>query len=256
MPEKFAGKSAEDIAKAYSELESQYGKSQSAAKVAEAYARHGSPEDVQRIVEWATQADQMLKNGQLVKAGQQAKVSPLQAPANPWDADDWVLKSEGEKYNILSQKAIEAAQQHIDARAAEYGKQIEGIAARDAREKSILVQAIELARANNTPIETILSDAAEIGKKSPEELLQMALAARHNTPEARDAEVKKLVAAGVQEELQKREAAQMADFTRATTPRVSSLVRAHKEKDGFAQREAENRQILGKLSELGIKNPF
>lgn len=252
MPEKFVGKSPEEIARAYLEVEKQHGKAAARLGTLDAYSKIGSPEQIQQVIDYARQVKAALDAGTLVPKGQEKPPTAAAKPdAKPWEADDWAFRSPAEQARAIADEVNRSAQELIEQRAAQYGKTIEGLAGRDAREKSILVKAIEAVRRNpSLSIEELLNDAAGLAQKTPEELIEMAFQSRLQTPESRSADIEKEVAKRVADEMQKRDAQKFTDFSRVTTPKAQ--LGRRKGVDGYAQREAESRQIFESLSKVGI----
>jgi len=252
MPEKFNGKSPEDIARAYVELEKQYGQASSKVGALDAYAKIGTPEQIIQAIEYAQMAKRAIDSGEYVPKGKIASPAKTES-SKPWEADDWQYRSPSDQADAMSTYTQSQVQKYVDGIAAKYGEQIQGLAGRDAKEKSILVKAIEAARRNpNISIEELLNDAAGLAQKTPEELIDMAFQSRLQTPETRKAEIDKLVAAQVAEELQKRDAQRFTDFAKAGVPRVQMGQRGSSKVNGFSQREAENKQIAENLAKMGI----
>jgi hypothetical protein len=252
MPEKFAGKTSEDIAKSYLELESKYGETSGKLKDYDSYSKIGKPEDIAQAIEWAKNMKQALDKGLLVPKGQQQQTAPVQngsVPTEPWKADDWAYKSPAEQFQMMAEHLQNQNKSYIDGIAKQYGDQLQGLTAQDARQKSILLKAIKTAIKNpDTDPEELLAQAAEYAQKSPEELIEMVLEARGNTPASRQAEIDKLVNQKLAEKIQEYEARQLADITAQSTPR----------RPGFGQqamknREAENKAIIEGLAKQGIK---
>ena len=115
MPEKFAGKSVEDVARSYTELESQHGKVADMAKQIEQYG------GLENVKQWLAYANQTYQ--QSLAAQQQAQNQPQQqqqqAPAgDPFE--NWDMLSPKEQAGKLAQLVAGAATQYIN----QYGTQI------------------------------------------------------------------------------------------------------------------------------------
>src|SRR5579872_5289513 len=87
IPEKFAGKSAEEIAKSYVELEKQYGSHAEELKGLEAYSKFGTPEQINEAINWARDAYQKMQKGELVERAKAKAAEASTSLSAPWDAD-------------------------------------------------------------------------------------------------------------------------------------------------------------------------
>lgn len=119
MPEKFAGKTAEDIARSYVELESQHGKYATTLKDLEGV---GGVEVAKQWVQYGPQlyqAYQRLAEQIAASHGQQSPAPVQQGPAvDPYE--DWEMLTPKEQAQRQMQVLANAATQYINA----YGTQI------------------------------------------------------------------------------------------------------------------------------------
>src|SRR5216684_479137 len=65
IPDKFQGKTPEDIAKAYVELESQYGKVNSRVGELDRYKKLGELDKLEPALEWARNQYQLVRDGKV-----------------------------------------------------------------------------------------------------------------------------------------------------------------------------------------------
>lgn len=253
MPEKFAGKSAEDIARSYVELERAHSTAAERAKAVEAYTKLGTPEQLSEAIAWARDAFQKRQAGEWIDKGAQkaaaTKAEPSGSTLEPWSSDDWAYKSPGEQAKALSDYQIAQTKAYIDQVASGYGEQIKGLAGRDQREKNILLRAISTAIKNpGIDPEAILNEAGSLASKNAEELIDMVLQMRQNSPEAQERQLNDKIAQAVAAERQKWEAAQQEDFFKQTAPPKTRLQALKSQ-----SREDELRQIQQSLAKQGIR---
>lgn len=257
MPAKFAGKSAEDIAKAYSELESQHGKLTNEAgkyKEWDEVAKLGKPKDVVEAINWARQVNQALKEGKITYKQAQQAVAQGPGPQGgndaPWDNENFDMLSPREQakaiYDHQMNQGFNKTKSYIDEVAQGYGKQITDFGNMSKREQKLLFESIKAAIQNpGTDPEELLTQAAELASKSPEELLQMALQNKLS-PKTQEAEIEKRVTARLAEEEQKRQNETAKQISNATGRRPTFGNRTK-------TRDDENRAILQTLEKQGIK---
>jgi len=257
MPEKFAGKSAEEIAKAYTELESQHGKAASELGKFKGYedvVKLGSAKDISDAIAWARQVNQAFKEGRITAA--QAKQAKQDGPPvdtgngsqAPWDNEQFDYLSPREQAKAIAEynkrSSFDSTKEYIDGIAKQYGDQLQNWNGMNQRQQNILLKAIKQAIKNpDVDPEELLTQAAELAGKGPEELLNMAMEARM-APKSMEAEVNKRVAAKLAEEEQNRinrEAGMLSNSGRRPTFQKTNR-----------SRDDENREILSKLKEQGI----
>lgn len=253
MPEKFAGKSAEDIAKSYLELERSYGERSSKLQELESYSKIGPADQVAQAIEWARGINAKIAAGELVPASQRkeaAKIASQAENTHPWDSEEWAYKSPAEQSAAIAAYTQGEVKKYVDQIASQYGQQIQGLAGRDSKEKSILVKALKTAIRNPTiDPEELLNEAAQLAGKSAEELIDMVMDARSNSPESMQKKIDDAVAVKMAEARQKWEADQLSDLTKQVGP-AKPRIRALGKSEG---REAENRSILENLAKQGIR---
>ncbi len=249
MPEKFTGKSLEDVAKSYVELEKLHGDTAARQKDYDEYAKIGPVGDISEALSWARNMKAALDRGLIVPAGQApAKKDAPAADSEPWSADDWAYKSPAEQAKAMSDFTQRQIKTYVDTLASQYGEQIKGLGARDGREKAILMKVIKTAiKHPEMDPEELLTQAAELGSKSPEELVDLVMETRSHTPEARKSEVDKLVETRLAEEKQKWEASLHSDLT-SSAPRPRAFKAATP-----TTRQDEDRGIIEGLAKQGIR---
>jgi hypothetical protein len=115
VPEKFAGKSLEDVVRSYTELESQYG------KVSGLQSQLEQMGGMENLRQWATYGNQAYQAA--LAAQQQAQSRQSAQPTQPTSAEDpfenWDALTPREQGQKLSQMVAAAATQYINA----YGQQ-------------------------------------------------------------------------------------------------------------------------------------
>lgn len=250
MPEKFAGKSPEDIAKSYVELEKQYGSHAEKLKGLDAYTQLGTPEQINEALAWARDHYQKVQRGELVEKGkvQHKEVAPDSSKA-PWDADDWAYKSPQEQFKAFSDYQQSQSKSYIDQIAGQYGQQIGNLAQRDAREKAILLRAVKAAVQNpGVDPEQILAEASQLAGKSAEELIDMYLESRQNSPEALQKKIADETAKAVAAARQEWEAKQQEELYRQAGPPKPRLGLLKSQ-----TREEELKLITQNLAKQGIR---
>lgn len=235
IPEKFAGKSAEEIAKSYVELEKQYGSHAEKLKGLEAYSKFGTPEQINEALNWARDAYAKIQKGDLIE---RAKVKAAEASTSPstapWDADDWAYKSPAEQFKAFSDYQQSQAKSYIDQVASQYGQQIGSLAQRDAREKAILLRAVKAAVQNpGVDPEEILAEASGLASKSAEELIDMYLESRQNSPEALSKRIADETAKAVAAARQEWEAKQQEELYKPAGPPKARLIKSQSREDEF-----------------------
>ena len=257
MPEKFAGKSAEDIARAYTEMERQMGTQASRLGDLDAYSKIGSAKDISEALDWARNMKAALDRGLIVPAGQKpaAQTTPA-APSRPWEDEAFAYKTPKEQFDAVYEHGRNDFTQYAQQLAQQYQtqlqQQVQALTQQDARQKAILMKAMEMGIRNPSVSPTeMLTEAATLATKTPEELIDMVLAARANGPEAIDKRVNDAVAAKLAERIQEHEAKQLADITSMATPKPKGLG-ARVASNGLAAREAENRSIIDSLRKMDI----
>ena len=249
MPEKFAGKSAEDIARSYAELESQYGKASQRLGDLDRYSKIGSPDEINQVLEWSRNVKAALDRGLLVPKQESAKAPESTAQRKPWEQDDWAFKSPAEQFEALNQAVQSQNKAYIDQLASQYGQQIQQLTQQDGRQKQIMMRAIQAAIKNpDVDPEALLTETAQLASKTPEELMDLYLDLRSKTPDNIERMVNERLAARLAEEKQKLEAQQLAELTSASTPRKPNFGRS-----ALQNRETENRAIIEALSKQGIR---
>lgn len=245
-PAKILGKfnSQADLEKAYQEAESKITEYGTKYKDYDRYAELGPADKIQEALSWARERAAEIQAGKL--GYQQA--APARQTTNqeqPWAAEDWAYRTPDQQARAMSDYIQAANQRYIDAKAAEYGQQINGLSQRDAREKTILTKAIQLAISNpGTDIGTILEQAAQLGAKPPEELLDMAFKNLTNDPKRQEADFERRVAERVAEAQQKWEASKFSDITSARKPRFGRQ---------NVTRQDEDKNILESLAKQNIR---
>jgi len=115
MPEKFTGKSVEDVARSYVELESQHGKVSDLAKQVE---QLGGLENVKQWLSYANQSYQHALAAQ-AQAQNQPQQQQQHVPAGDY-FENWDMLSPKEQAGKLAQLVAGAATQYIN----QYGNQI------------------------------------------------------------------------------------------------------------------------------------
>lgn len=127
MPEKFTGKSAEDVARAYVELEGKLGNYKEHEALAEQLKQYGGWDNVRQ---WAAYGAQAYQQAQ--QAHSQAQPQPHHATAQGQQADpfeNWDLLTPREQASKLSQLVGLAATNYINTYANQvaqgYGKQLQ-----------------------------------------------------------------------------------------------------------------------------------
>ena len=256
MPDKFKDKSAEDIARAYSELESQHGKMTNELGKYKGYdevVKIGSPKDIVEGIQWARQVNAALKSGQITY--KQAQTAIAQGPQGdgssqaPWDNESFDYLTPREQAKAITEynktKGFGDTKSYIDQIANQYGTQIQQQYDLNNKQQNILLKAIKTAIKNpDVDVEDLLTQAAELAGKGPEELLNMAMEARM-APKAQEAEVQKRVAALMAEKDQERQNNELKLINNATGRRP---VFAKQTKT----RDDENKAIFENLRKQGI----
>ena len=233
MPEKFAGKSPEDIARSYVELEKQYGSHAEKLKGLDAYSKLGTVDQINEALTWAREAYQKRQAGEWIDKAA-AKAAPSNPAAAPWDADDWAYKSPAEQFKAFSDYQQSQSKSYIDQIAGQYGQQIGSLAQRDAREKAILLRAVKAAVQNpGVDPEQILAEASGLASKSAEELIDMYLESRQNSPEALSKRIADETAKAVAAARQEWEAKQQEELYKPAGPPKSRLIKSQTREDEF-----------------------
>ena len=257
IPEKFKDKSAEDIARAYAELESQHGKLASEVGKYKGYdevAKLGKPQEIVEAIQWARQVNQALKDGKITykeaqKAMNQGPQGGNQQGSAPWDSEnfDYLTPREQAKAIMDYQKSqgLGETKSYIDNIAQQYGSQIQQQYDLANKQQNILLKAIKQAIKNpDVDVEDLLSQAAELAGKGPEELLQMAMDARM-APKSMETEIEKRVNAKLAEKEQER-INEQTKLINSATGRRPVFAKQTKTRDD------ENKQIFETLRKNGI----
>jgi len=261
MPDKFLNKSAEDIAKAYSELETKLGELGPKAKFADDYnakikmpdGRPATVDETLTALTWAREVKGMIDTGVLTKAqGKQAlKEGPDGKTASVVaDLDDqgidWDTLTPGQMATKLRAAAKADAETSTKSIAADYEKRFTEILAQKDSQFALGLKAIKLGLKNpNADIDDIVAEAAKLSQLTPAELLDFALE-RKLAPGNSEASLKKQVDEQVQLELQRRDAEALKSITPSTglRPRIVPTMKT---------REDENTKIATDLQKLGIR---
>lgn len=207
MPEKFTGKSAEDIARAYVEVEKKLGSRDEWAQLAElgTGGQKATPEQIRQAIEWARNTAGKINKGELVDASQvrhQAPTPPPATPQNPWEASDWEFKTAAEQSKAMADYVTGKTREYVNQVANQYGEQFNQFRTQQGTESSIMLDAITRGiKSGKDPVE-IMTLAANLKSKTPQELMDMALV--NLTADAdREAEISKRVAEAMAVERQK-----------------------------------------------------
>ena len=177
MPEKFAGKSAEDIARSYVELESQHGKFTDLSKRVEQY---GGLDNLSQWAQYGSQAYQAAIAAQ--QQAQQHQPSRAQEPQGPVQDPyaDWDLLAPKEQAQRLAQLVAGAATQYINTYggqiAQNYNKQMQDLQSGLNRQWEIFRKANAVWRKNpNVDIDTLLQQAASVASGDIDSLFNIAM---------------------------------------------------------------------------------
>lgn len=258
IPEKFAGKSIEDVAKSYVELERNYSKAAEAQKALEAYSKIGPADQLGEAINWSRNTFQELQKAGMIGPNGELRISksapkPETKPEGsstsaPWDDDSWNYKTPQEHAKALAEYQQAQVKAYVDQVAGEYGKQIQSLAGRDQREKSILLRTIKSALKTGQDPEEILNKTSELAGKSAEELMDLYLESLNHSPEALEKTIAEKVATAVANARQEWEAKQQDDLLKQSTPPKPRLKALQS-----TTREEENRAIFQKLAKDGIR---
>ena len=210
------------------------------------YSTIGKPSEIKEALDWARNVKTAMERGLLKPAAEAEASRQSNAPAKlPWDDDNWAYKPAGEQAKALAEYTQSEVKKYVDQIASQYGQQIQGLRATDGREKALLLKTLQAVAKNpNLDANEILAEAAQYAQRSPEELLDMVMEARLNTPETRSKEIEEKVAERVAEELQRQESKRYTDILQTSKPKFGRTT---------ATREAENREILNSLAKQGIR---
>lgn len=262
VPEKFAGKSVEDVAKAYVELEKMSGTQAAKLKNLESYEKIGAPEQITEALNWARGVKAMIEDGRLSPAqakqalkegpqgSQQAFNSQNDEGSEPWSQEGWDFLTPAQQAKAMSSYVKGATQKeiksYVDGLAKNYGDEIQNIGGNWKREQAILLKAITSAlKTPGADINSLLQGAADLASKTPEELLDMALEAQ-SSPAKQQAEIARLVEERVAKITQDRDNDRMKALTGATRP-------SSRPKFGTGKtRQDEDRSLMDELKKKGI----
>lgn len=221
LPEKFAGKSVEDVVRMYTELESSVGKASQELgdlrKQAEAYSKIGSPDDITQALQVGTQLYEALQDGRLVAKDTKDKSSHEASapPPSPEDFfDGYDLLSPQEQAKKQTQHVLNTIIPYIDKLAVAANAEISKSAEASRQERRLLTRVFEMKMKNpQLDIESVLKRATELAGATPDQLLDQALQGV-TAPEEVNARVEERVAARLAELLNKpAPSAQLPDRT-------------------------------------------
>lgn len=264
VPEKFKGKSIEDIAKAYADLESQYGKVSS--EVGD-YKKLGPANEVGQALDWARKQYQAVKSGKVIyvdESGQPATRAtgnrapegaiPAAAPGQtpPWESTDFEFLPQREQYrqiNSWNQAQMSGDfRKYVDDQAASLRQYAEEYTGNQARQMQVLIKTVDAAlksAGSKLSVEEILTKAAGQYARNPEDVIAE-LSQPRMTQEEQDAEINRR-AEKLALEMRQKEAndALSLGVTRATPrPRLAATPKT---------RQDEDRTILESLAKNGIR---
>jgi hypothetical protein len=256
MPEKFANAKPEDIAKAYVELEKQYGTASSKLGTLSEYEKLGSTKDLADSLTWARETYQKIQSGELTpkqaqRQAEQRQQQQQNAPQAPWAAEGWDFLPPAEQAAKMSQYNTQqvAAQvmEQVNKIAAAYGTRIDDMRATQSREQSIMLKVLQAAQSSGGKIDIAkaLEAASEMATKAPEEYIDLAIK-NMLSPDEVKAEVERQVTARVAEEKQKMANENVDNLSRIASPqpRFAQSI--------FKTRNDENKSIVEKLQKQGI----
>lgn len=261
MPKEFEGKSAEDIAREFVGLKSQYDELKPQY---ESYAKVGKPEALAQTVEWAKALYQGMSGGKAVildtKTGQLRYVDP--AELTPKQQQQSVQQQEQQiDYDELTPSQLRAKIRE------EMRAEMEGMVA--AREKTLKegldgsVKSIQtqndltrrvlqaIVKNPGMDVEQILSKAAELAQAPPDKLLEIAMG-QLTVPDQIKRAQEQTRAEVLAELKQKQENDQMA----ALRPQGGRLLKLMNQQKQSPQERAieRRREIARKMSELRASN--
>jgi hypothetical protein len=258
LPEKFAGKSAEDIAKAYTELEKTHGQASARLGDYDKYSKLGKPEDVAQVMQWANQQYNLLKAGKVKyltddQGTPKDAVAP-QAPNQvaPWESDTWEYLPEKDKARHISswnQAQLNGDfRKYVDEAAAKYGEEAQQYVANQNRQMQLLIRVMDAALKSagaKVSIEQLLTQAAGNYQRNPEDLISE-LAQPRLSPEEQQAEIQRqaetLAAKLVQD--RRNEELNLGPTRSSHRPRLGVVPKT---------RLDEDRAIVQKWADLGIR---
>jgi hypothetical protein len=173
LPEKFKGKSVEDVARAYSELEKTHGEVSSRVGAYDKYAKLGSPEQVEQALQWAADVAGKLQRGELTPAQAQAQLNQNAATQNPYESfDKWDELDGRSRADALNKLVTDAVKQA----AKPYEDRLTQFQTNEQRQLGLLTQVFELAQKNpSISMNELLQKANSLASQKPEDLLNMAL---------------------------------------------------------------------------------
>lgn len=243
---KFAGKyeSPEALEAAYLAAQSKISEYGEKYKGYDEYAKIGPPDKISEAITWARSMKQALDAGLLVPKDAAAPRTQPTTPTVPWESENWELQTDAQRSAALASHVQSEVKKYVDGIAGQYGDQIQSQLGRDAREKAIMLKAVQMAMRNpSVDVDALLNKAAEYSSKSPDELLDIALGNLTDTPESRQSKIEAEVSKRLAEELQKQQAKQWSDITVTPKPRFGRQPKG---------RQEEDRAILESLSKQGI----
>jgi hypothetical protein len=232
---------------AYTEAEKKITEYGTKVKDYEDYASIGKPSEIKEALDWARNVKTAMERGLLTpKEAQQAvNQGPPSQTRAPWEDDNWAYKQPNEQAQALAAHTEAQVKKYVDQIAAQYGQQLSGFRQTDGREKALLLKVVEAVAKNpSLNANEMLTQAAQLAQRSPEELIDMVMDAQMNSPEMREKAVEAKVATRLAEEQQKWEKSKFNDVLHTQKPKFGRTP---------ANREAENRQILESLAKQGIR---
>ena len=255
IPEKFAGKSPEDIAKAYVELERQYG--QAASKVGELdrYKKLGELDKLEPALQWARNQYQLVQEGKIKYIGDQSEAAPTQATHTataPWDNADFEFLPVKEQQRQVAAWNRQQLTSEFDSRLDGRTKELRGVAdeyiANQGRQMQVLIKTVDAAlksAGSKLSVEQILTQAAGQYSRNPEDVIAELSTPRMSAEEI-EADIQRRAEERAVEIAQKRDNERLQlGVTRGTPrPRLAATPKTRQDEDAI---------ILANLAKSGIR---
>lgn len=245
MPEKFQGKSAEEVARAYSELERNYGQAQQYKTVYDQIQQYGGLDNLTGWVNYGMHAYEQAQRSQQQPQPQQTPQTHQEARA--WWSD-WDTLTPAEQAQRLVQQSVNPVVGYVNQIATNFAGQLQQWQEQQVRQNDVYRQVLEAKLANpNLDINSTLAQMLAQAQANPRQLLDMVV--RSQTAPAE-----------IEREAQRRFEAMKADWElkqrNQQMGQVNGVTRqGYQVPQAPTTKGEENQNILRTLLEKGMISP-